>query len=704
MGLGIALAALVFFPFIAGLASFGAGALCLRKKEKSGVTGGQENLRDAVAIVSAVLEFAGMLLLAVTVCTQMGMSPQLTFVIPAVCGWALGFCLDGFRLIYGCVAAFMWMMAVIASREYMTGHKNRNRYYLFLLWTLGATMGVFLSANLYTLFLFFEIMSFTSYVWVAQEESRGALRAADTYLAVAVVGGLVMLMGILLLNRQLGTLIISDYPSVAEVYQKRQLLYISGSCLLFGFAAKAGAFPMHIWLPKAHPVAPAPESALLSGILTKTGIFGTIIVSCGLFHHDAGWGGLILALGVITMFTGALLALFSVDLKRTLACSSMSQIGFILVGIGMQGLLGEENALAVHGTVLHMVNHSLIKLVLFLTAGVVYQNTHALDLNEIRGFGRRKPLLAGIFLTGALAIGGIPLFGGYISKTLLHESILEYGGGHWMRAVEYLFLLSGGLTVAYMTKLFAAVFVEKNADDARQEEFDRMRAYMNPASAFALVGGALVLLLWGLFPHIAMDRAAQLAQGFMGLKESGELMAYFSIGNLKGAVISIVIGIAVYAVVVRRLLMRRAGEEKGDRAYVDAWPRRLDLENLIYRPLLLKIFPFLFGVLCRVLDSFVDGVVVLLRKSILKDSPLPHERPEGNVFTVVVGRVLNAIQAIGNITWQRKKPVHRDYVHLAAMKGEELRESNLVIRRSLSFGLLLIGVGLSLTLLYLIVW
>ena len=111
-----------------------------------------------------------------------------------------------------------------------------------------------------------------------------------------------------------------------------------------------------------------------------------------------------------------------------------------------------------------MVNHSLIKLVLFLAAGAVYMNAHALNLNDIRGFGRKKPLLKAIFLIGALAIGGIPLFGGYVSKTLLHESIVECGGGLGMRLLEYTFLFSGGLTVAYMTKLFVAVFVEKNGD------------------------------------------------------------------------------------------------------------------------------------------------------------------------------------------------------------------------------------------------
>lgn len=241
-------------------------------------------------------------------------------------------------------------------------------------------------------------MSFTSYTWVAHEETKEALRAAETYLAVAVIGGLVMLMGLFILYRELGTL---EITALAEAVRSHTLagesgavryrnLFIGASCLLFGFGAKAGVFPLHIWLPKAHPVAPAPASALLSGILTKAGIFGVLVVSCSLLQFDVRWGALILFLGVLTMFTGALLALFSVNLKRTLACSSVSQIGFILIGIGMQGLLGEEGSLAIRGSLLHMVNHSLIKLVLFMAAGVVFMNLHKLNLNEIRGFGRKN--------------------------------------------------------------------------------------------------------------------------------------------------------------------------------------------------------------------------------------------------------------------------------------------------------------------------
>lgn len=707
---GILLAILVFYPFLGGLLSYVVGLK-------------NETYRDYLADFVTASEFVLALALLFVYGGRAGEAAVLECHVPEICGFGLNFTLDGFRLLYGAIAALMWMMTTILSREYFKHHGNRNRFYLFLLLTLGATMGVFLSADLYTTFIFFEIMSFTSYVWVAQEENEPSLKAAITYLAVAVIGGLVMLMGIFLVYHALGTVAMDELLAAAAQYPDKKLLYIAGSCMLFGFGAKAGAFPLHIWLPKAHPVAPAPASALLSGILTKTGVFGILVISCGMFLHDSAWGRLILLIGVLTMFGGALLAVFAIDLKRTLACSSMSQIGFIMVGIGMQGLLGEENALAVHGTLLHMMNHSLIKLVLFMAAGVIYMNTHALDLNKIRGFGRKKPLLKAIFLTGALAIGGIPLFGGYISKTLLHESIVEFGGGFVMRAVEYIFLFSGGLTVAYMTKLFVAVFVEKNEDAAVQKKFDEMKTYMNPESTFALAGSALLLLLWGLFPHKLMDRAAALGQSFMHLEEFGHVVSYFSWKNLSGACISIAIGALVYLLVIRKLLMKK--EQGGKTAYINCWPAWLDLENLLYRPVLLELLPAVCGAACMVLDRFVDMavkcvipvchvtcrvfdslpdlLVVGLRKTVYRDSPLPHELPEGNAFTLAAGKILNVWQKFANATWRRKNKTDKDYVHILAVKNTELKENNMIIGRSLSFGLLLVCIGLCLTLVY-ILW
>ena len=639
--------------------------------------------------------------------------------IPYICGMGLHFTLDGFRAMYGMIAAFMWFMSTLFSKEYLSHYHNRNRYYLFLLLTLGATEGVFLSADFYTTFIFFEIMSFTSYVWVAHDEKKEALRASATYLAVAVIGGLVMLMGIFLLYDVTGTLFFDDlidgvtrYGLISSQSFASTQLWIAGLCLLFGFGAKAGAFPLHIWLPKAHPVAPAPASALLSGILTKAGMYGILILTAYLFLGSTVWGSLILVLGVCTMVIGAVLALFSVDLKRTLACSSVSQIGFILVGVGISGLLDSENLMAVRGSLLHMINHSLIKLALFMAAGVVYMNVHKLDLNDIRGFGRRKPLLNYIFLMGALGIGGVPLWNGYISKTLIHESIVEYTElireGHLsgmfgiatLRGIEWAFLISGGLTVAYMTKLYVALFVEKNEDEKIQADYDALKGkYMNKVSAAALTVSATLLPVMGFFPHIVMDGLASVGQGFMNVEETELFVSYFSLTNLKGAAVSLVIGAAVYLVVVRLWMMQPTGHKR----YVNRWNKYLDLENTVYRPLLLRILPFVFGVLCRILDSFVDAFVVLLRKTVYKDSKLPQELPEGTELTHMLACAASFFQEIGNLTFHRKHPVKTDYDHKFAMVHEEWAENSTMIARSMSFGLMLFCIGLILMLAYLFV-
>lgn len=687
------LAVLVFYPFFGVLLC----AIACRKGE---------SVRNIAADFIVISEFVITLLLFARGASVSGVGINgaeafYTCYLPEICGMGLTFTMDGFRLVYSTAAAFMWMMTMLLSGEYCKHHENTNRFYYFMLATLGAVMGVFLSADLFTTFIFFEIMSFTSYVWVAQEETENALRAAATYLTVAIIGGLVMLMGIFIIYHELGTLTISELFFAGAFSAKSPVpLYGAGVCLLVGFGAKAGAFPLHIWLPKAHPAAPAPASALLSGILTKTGIFGILIISCQMFFANGAWSALILGLGVLTMLGGALLAVFSIDLKRTLACSSMSQIGFILVGVGMQGFLGVENLTAVHGTFLHMLNHSLIKLVLFMAAGVVFMNAHALDLNEIRGFGKKKPLLKMIFLIGALAISGIPLFCGFVSKTLLHESIVEYDGGTLIKTAEMIFLTSGGLTLAYMMKLFMAVFVESNQDAEKQKKYDDTKQYMNKVSGFALTVSALVLFVWGLFPHITMDKAARLGEGFMcplSIENAERSVTYFSMGNLRGALISIIIGLVVYAFVIRKFLIKN-GE------YINALPKWLDIENLLYRPILLVFLPAVCGVICRVCDSIVDTIVVFLRKTFYKDSPLPYERREGNVFTVFVGRILNFWQALRNRLWGRKHPTHMDFVHLTAAGVEDFRESFMIIQRSLSFGLLMFGIGLALTLIYIILW
>ena len=235
---------------------------------------------------------------------------------------------------------------------------------------------------------------------------------------------------------------------------------------------------------------------------------------------------------------------------------------------------------AVHGLTLHMLNHSLFKLTLFLAAGAVFMNLHELELNRIRGFGRGKPILIFAMLMGLCGLAGIPGGSGYVSKTLLHESIVEYieileesgraaGAYH---AAEWIFLISGGLTLAYMLKLFIAVCVEKNNDPETQRRFDEKNgSWCSRVSGGVLLGCALLIPVLGCTPFLSMDRIAALAEAFFHVEESAQVH-YFALGNLKGGAISILIGLAVYLLFVRKALMK---EFKSVRAIREASEERL---------------------------------------------------------------------------------------------------------------------------------
>ena len=641
-----------------------------------------------------------LLVMVLAVCTRFGESLD----IP-LCG--IRFTLDGFRCIYGLVVSFMWFVSALLTPQYFRGHHHLRRYHFFFLLCLSFTMGVFLSADLYTTFLFFELMSLSSYAWVVQEESPDALDAGKTYLAIAVLGGLVTLMGLFLLYRLTGTLVIAQLPDACAMVTDRGQLWAAALCILFGFAAKAGLFPLHIWLPKAHPVAPAPASALLSGILTKSGVFGLIVICANLMQGDCWFGDALLTLGAITMFLGALLALFSVDLKRVIACSSLSQIGFITVGLSMMVMLAQEGSLAAYGSVMHMMNHSLIKLVLFMAAGVVYMNLHKLNLNDVRGFGRNKPLLHIVFLLGALSIACIPFVGsGYHSKSLIHESILEYiaylnGMGVSTanyQFVEGLFVFSGGLTVAYMLKLYICLFWEKNPE--HQAEYDAMGGkYMNKQTAVALLLPAVILLAFAVLPGQLLSPLGALCAPFFGQEAIGGEIAYFSGENLMGAVKSIAIGVVVYFLVVRLLLM--AKDEKGVRVYVNRWPEKLDLEDLVYRPVLLKLLPGVCTLVVRFVAELPETVVVFLRDTIFSKRKKHRPVPVGNRFTYACGKAVNGVAMALNATFLKSHPVRTDFEYVFDASWKEFIAGTHLITRSVSFGLLLLCIGLYITCAYL---
>ncbi|MDD4709688.1 MAG: proton-conducting transporter membrane subunit [Eubacteriales bacterium] len=669
---------------------------------------------------------------------------------PGICALGLSLRADGFRSLYLFVASFMWLMTSLFTPEYLAHGHRHGRYIFFTLFTFGATLGVFLSDDLITAFVFFEIMSFTSYPWVAHEENPAAMRAAATYLAIAILGGMAMLMGLMMLRPMLGTLSFERLLSAAQEMPDKGQLYVPSLLILAGFGAKAGMFPLHVWLPKAHPVAPAPASALLSGILTKVGVFGILVISCRVLLHDAAWGNLLLILGLITMFAGAFLALLSVDLKRTLACSSMSQIGFILVGIGMQGLLGEHNALAAQGTILHMLNHSLIKLTLFMAAGAVYIGVHKLDLNEIRGYGRKKPFLHLCFLIGAASISGIPLFSGYVSKTLLHESIVEYvvhlqhlgENAFWYQTAEWVFVITGGMTFAYMLKLYFALFWEKN--NRRQTDMDSLRRYLKPLSRFALGGAALVLFILGIRPQLSMTPLANAALPFMNAHAPEHAVDYFSAVNLLGTGKSLLIGLLLYLTLVRLWLVQKQADGKSH--YVDRKPIWLDLEDSVYRPLLHLVVAIggAFATLChrlpefdplrhmvvipakgvavllnglpdllffgmrylgklfaRVFSGLLDCIAALMGRTVFAPPKPQQPVPIGNRFTYTLGRIFNFLAGIFKRMRRHSQPVVRKYTYLFAALWEEIKTNFNKVSQSLSFSLMLFSIGLLITLVYL---
>ena len=531
---------------------------------------------------------------------------EIALSIPGALGLGLSFRADAFRGMYALLACFMWAVACQFSLEYFSGHGGHGgRYAVFTLLTECGAVGVFYSDDLYTAFVFFEIMSIASYAWVAHEETEGALRAAATYLGVSVACGMVTLMGMFLCWKETGDLAFSALRQQGE----NPRLALPACLMLVGYCAKAGMVPLHIWLPKAHPVAPAPASALLSGMLTKTGLFGVIAIGMNILGESRAFGHALLALGLVTMTLGAVLAVFSVNLKRTLACSSLSQIGYITVGLSCAVLLGHHGALAAAGAVGHMVNHSLLKLCLFLCAGAVYMKAHTLDLTALRGYGRGKLLLHAVFLIGALGLMGVPGLNGYVSKTMIHEGLVELAeemeGFSLYRLCEWVFLFAAGLTTAYMLKLYICLFWQKNPDEQVRRHYEEITGRdMTLRSALTLGLTALPLLMVGLMPNQALVPMTRLCADFLNRPALSHDVAFFSFENLKGGGISLLIGAAVYLLFVRKRLYRP------DEGYLNKWPAWLDLEELFYRPVFTRFLPWAACGAAAFLDAIPNSKLI----------------------------------------------------------------------------------------------
>ncbi len=626
---------LVTFPFASGLIIYLTGRM------------NKKNIQNT-AMLLVIAEFT----VALVAVNKLSHNGILISQMQGFSGLGAGFVMDGFRAVFVMITAFTWLVATMFLKGFLINSKKSIRFYIFFMMTLGATMGVFLSSDLFTTFVFFEIMGLTSYINVIHYETKIALRAGTTYLAVAVIGGMIMLMGLLMLNNLTGTMIISELANAsAEVANKTQL-YIAGTLILIGFGAKAGMFPLHFWLPGSYTSAPVPVTAVLSAVLSKTGVFGIIILATSVFKNHTSWGYELLVIAILTIFVASIAALFATDARLTLAYSSMSQIGFIIMGVALQNITGHENVVAARGAFLHAVNHSLIKLVLFIVFGVVLKNIRSTHLNDIRGFAKGKPLFSFCFIMGLLAITGMPLWNGYISKTLLHEGIAELSGISVY--LNHVFTLASALTVAYMTKLFVALFLDNGGINSSA------RRYMSKYQAFALGLSALLLPLLGSFPGVLLDRIAILGQNFMQPDALQNATRYFSFENIKGILFPIVIGVVIYVLLVRKLIVEE--DTQGMSKYKESFWSGFGIEDIVYRPLI-STFLWTGNMISIFLGGVVDAVINVL-SFILR--PLPTKR------------------------YREKEDSISD--NIAAI----------TFTRSLSFGLLLFGIGSCLILLYLL--
>ncbi|MGN0242471.1 MAG: complex I subunit 5 family protein [Lachnospiraceae bacterium] len=569
----------------------------------------------------------------------------------------LHFTIDSFRLLQVLLSIYMWLVALIFAVPFFRKTEQegfrRKRVYIVTLLTLLATVLVFLSADFYTLFLFFEWMSLLSFLWVIQDESTQALHAGKVYLAVGILGGLVMLMGIFLNYALPG-----QHP------------YAVAACLLFGFGSKAGILFLHVWMAGAYTQSPSPVSALFSGMLSKIGVFGIIMISTMILPGDKTWGLLILSLGAATMLAGAFLAIFQVNFKRMLAYSSMSQIGFILIGIGMYTMLIHESEALWNGIVLYMANHSICKLIFFLIAAILGMNLESLDIDSIRGFGRHKKGLHICYALSALGISGIPFFSGYISKTLLHESLLEGMAAFpeiavYLKVIEILFLLSGGCTLAYMLKFYVVIFWEQPKEERK--------TYWSLPCAVSLILTACVIPVVGI---LCIFRNSM----------------FLTWESLSGACISIIFGLLLYGILIRHGIRDRHVSLK-----------YANLADTIYEPVFMKILPAVFGFFCRILDSLADTIVVFLRKTIFADKALPIELEMGNHVTYYLGMLVDKL-ILCYCRIMKKERIQKSYVHEFAVWYEKVNENNRIIARSLSFGLLAFTLGLIATVLYLMMF
>ena len=412
-------------------------------------------------------------------------------------GYAIGIALevDALSLFFGLLVATAVFAAMLYSFSYMSHDDNEPQYYTLFLMLCGGVMGLVLSGDLFNMFIMVEILTFAAVALTAFRNTVfGALEAAFKYLVVGSIGSSCILAGTIMLYAQAHTLNFAQLS--AMIPGNLNLATTVAYALLFiGFCTKAFLVPFHPLAADAHGAAPAPVSVLISGVLTKSGLYGIIRLTYILFRTmNLGtvqfW---LVFLGSVSMFVCVTMALAQHDFKRLLAFHSISQIGYVLTAAGL------ATALGVSAGLYHAMNHTLFKGLLFLCAGAVLHETGTTDLDKLGGLSKKMPHTTVLFLVGAFSISGIPPFNGFASKWLIYQAAYQKGvesGNIGFLLVTICCLVTSTLTLASFVKVTQSVFfgqLPKEYENVREVSFG-MRLAMGLL--------ALLCIVTGLFPGL----------------------------------------------------------------------------------------------------------------------------------------------------------------------------------------------------------
>ena len=393
--------------------------------------------------------------------------------------------LTSFMLVTVNLIAFL---VAIYSISYMEKYTTKDKFYTLFLLMLAGMNGVIITGDMFNLFVFLEIAAISSYALVAFGTEAEELEASFKYAVMGSLASSFILLGIALLYSFTSTLNMADISQTLAQGGSNKIIFFVSVLFLMGFGLKAALVPFHWWLPDAHPSAPAPISAMLSGVLIKVlGIYALVRV----LFNVLGLGEIklilqiLMVLGIISMVVGALLALGQKDFKRLLAYSSISQIGYIIFAFGLGTSIGFLGAL------FHLFNHSVFKSLLFLNSGAVVYATGNRDLEKMGGLSQKMPVTGTTSLIASMSISGIPPFSGFWSKLIIIIAAIQAG----QFIFAFIAILVSIITLAYYLKVQKlAFFGELRQEWERVKEVPfPMKLSMVILSIICLVGGLLLI-------------------------------------------------------------------------------------------------------------------------------------------------------------------------------------------------------------------